>query len=146
MKNFLGDIVNKMPLHDMKVIRFFLAGALNTFLGFFLFPFMYYCLSSYRKDYILMLVVSQIICMLFSFFLNKIYVFKSNNKMSLELIKFLFFYGFYFFISVTINPMIVCACGIHPVVIQTFLNILIVLSSYFWYDKINFTSKKLGNN
>lgn len=143
MNNFHIHLVNKFPLKDMKVIRFILVGALNTLLGFFLFPLMYFSFSAYQKNYLLLLVISQIICMLFSFFSNKIYVFKSRNKVSVELIKFVGFHGFYFFVSVKINPMIVRHFDLHPIAIQTLLNILIVVTSFFWYDKFNFAPHKL---
>lgn len=143
MNNIKNYLINRLSQKNMKVIRFILVGTFNTLLGFFLFPLMYFYFSSYQKNYVQMLVASQIICMMFSFFLNKVYVFKSNNNASIELIKFSFFHGFYFFMSVIINPMIVNGYGIHPVVIQTFFNILIVVTSYFWYDKINFAPKRL---
>jgi putative flippase GtrA len=139
LERFLIDYLN---FKQLKVVRFMLVGSLNTLLGFLLFPIIYFSLSAYQKNYVQMLVISQLICMLVSFFSNKIYVFRSKNKISIELIKFILFHGFYFFMSVKLCPIIVMYFHIHPIAIQTLLNVLIVVTSYFWYDKFNFSPNK----
>ena len=130
-------------LNNMQVMRFILAGSLNSLLGFFLFPVMYFIFREQQKNYVLILLISQLICMSFSFFSHKVYVFRSHHKVSPELMKFIGFHGIWCLVSIKINPAIVNQFGIHPVIIQTLINVLIVITSYFWYAKINFTPNKL---
>ena len=137
IKNFLYNVSHQT---DENVVRFLMVGSINTLIGFLAFPFIYWFFSAYRKHYVGMLILSQFICMTISFLTNKIFVFKSKNKISHEVFKFSLFHGICFLINININPFIVNTFGLHPVIVQTGLNVLIVVTTYFWYEKIVFPS------
>jgi putative flippase GtrA len=143
LKNLLKIFSKFENNKDLNIFRFLLVGFINTLIGFLLFPMIYWGFSAYRKNYVGMLVVSQLICMMISFFTNKVYVFRSKNKAKTEMLKFGLFHGFYFLVNIKINPLIVNTSGMNPIIVQTFINVFIVLTTFFWYDKIVFPSNKL---
>jgi putative flippase GtrA len=127
---------------DRKIVRFFSAGAFNTLLGFCLFPLIYYSFSSYKNHYVIMLILSQFVCTLNSYLTNKYFVFKTKGNFNHEIPRFLVFHVFYFLIASTVIPFFVETWKINPVLIQITISIVVVLSSYFWYDHVAFLSHR----
>ena len=123
---------------EKKIFRFFWIGAFNTALGFALFPIIYYVFFSYRHHYILMLIICQLICILNSYLTNKYFVFKTKGNFSREVPKFILFHIFYFFIISVVIPFFVESWKINPVLMQLCISTMIVLTSYFWYDRFAF--------
>ena len=126
---------------DKKSLRFLASGAFNTFLGFFLFPILYFLCSSYRIHYVKLLVFCQIICVTSSFLTNKFWVFRSSGNYLAELYKFAAFHFFYFLVTLFVLPFFVTHFSMNPVIAQLFTSTTIVLTSYIWYNKVAFINQ-----
>ena len=52
-------------------VRFLLTGVLNSLFGLIMFPFFYYFLEEYKLHYLIILTISQFVCIIFAYFTNK---------------------------------------------------------------------------
>ena len=121
-----------------KLLRFLLVGGCNTLLGFGLFPAIYWLIPDLRKHYMWILVSTHIINVLWAYFANKYFVFRTQGRVLNEMTKFVSFHLLCFLIMILAVPFFVELAHIHPPVIQFSVSVLVVISSYFWYDKIVF--------
>ena len=113
-------------------------GGINTVVGLAVYPILYILLKPYEVGYIQALLYSQIICITFSFFSNKYFVFKTKGDIKKEYPKFFLFYGIYFILNIICLPIMVEVFNINPMLAQTLFSIAIILSSYFWHNTITF--------
>ncbi len=127
----------KLPT-DAKVIWFLLVGGLNTALGFGLFPSVYWLFENYRQHYVWTLVICHIITVSFSYITNKVLVFRASEQSFSEMVKFGSFHLLYFLMMIFLVPVFVEYMHCNPMVIQFFISVLVVITSFFWYDKVVF--------
>lgn len=130
-----------MRRHETK-IRFAIIGAVNTTLGLGVFPALYLMLNSYKVHYILVLLLTNVICVGFAYLSNKFFVFKTSGNYLTELRRFITFHLSIIALSLVVVPALVEFAGISPIVAQPFFAIAIVLSSYFWHRYITFETPK----
>ena len=126
--------------HQVK-IRYLLVGFLNTLFGLGMFPLLYFALEAKQIHYIVILIMSQSICIVFAYLTNKHMVFKTNSGYMMEFLKFSTFHFIYFFLNMAILPLLVEAFHLTPVIAQTLFSIAIIISSYFWHSQITFLPK-----
>jgi putative flippase GtrA len=129
-------------LHQTKV-RFLLAGALNTAIGLAVFPVLYLLTDPLKLHYLVILIMSQILCVTFSYLTNKFLVFKTSGNYLNEFGKFLSFHLFYFLANLAALPVLVELWGMDPVWAQTLFAVLVIVTSYFWHSRFTFTSFKV---
>ena len=127
---------------DTKVLWFLLVGGLNTLLGFGLFPTVYWVMADYRAHYVWMLAICHIINVSCSYFSNKYFVFRTQGRVLTEMTKFVSFHVVYFLFVLLLVPFFVEYAHFNPMVIQFSISVLVVISSFFWYDKVVFLLKK----
>ena len=130
-------MLNKLNL-DKKIVRFLLIGGCNTLLGFGLFPTVYWLMTGLRKHYIWMLMFCHVINVTWAYFSNKYWVFCTQGQTLCEMTKFMSFHILCFLFMLVCMPILVEYAHLSPVIIQFFISILVVLCSYFWYNKIVF--------
>ena len=135
------DIRNATNLHQTK-IRFLIVGALNTAFGLSVFPALYYLADSLKLHYIAILVVSQSVCVSFSFLTQKYFVFQTSGYFFRESIKFLVFHISFFFANLAALPFFVEIAGMCPVFGQTLFTFLVIISSYYWHSRVTFSTGK----
>jgi putative flippase GtrA len=135
-------IRNFARLHETK-LRFLVVGGVNTALGLTLFPFLYLILGSLRIHYFILLIASGVICVLFSFLTNKLFVFRTHGNYLSELFRFVMFHLSQFALSLVAVPFLVEFAGISPVVAQPPFAVLVILTSYFWHRHVTFVSKPI---
>lgn len=123
---------------DSKVFKFLLVGGLNTLLGFGLFPAVYWFMTDYRGHYVWMLVVCHITNVSCSYFSNKYFVFRTQGNVAAEMTKFVSFHMAYFLLMLLLVHFFVEYAHFNPMVIQFSISIVVVISSFFWYDKVVF--------
>jgi putative flippase GtrA len=128
--------------HQVK-IRYLLAGGLNTVVGLSVYPMLYYLASSLELHYLIILVISQLVCIAFSFLTSKFLVFRTSGNYRQEFWRFLTFHAFYFLLNLVVLPILVDFVGLNPVWAQTIFALLIIVSSYFWHSRYTFTSIKV---
>ena len=127
-----------MLLHQVK-IRFLLAGALNTVIGLGTFPALYYLLESRRLHYLVILTISQVLCICFAYLTNKFLVFKTKGNYVHEFSKFITFHLTYFAVNLIVLPLMVSGLSFNPVIAQSLFAVLVIVSSYFWHSRITFS-------
>ena len=125
--------------HQVKV-RFLLAGVLNTLVGLATFPIFYFTLSGYALHYLVVLCISQAVCIPFAFATNKFLVFRTKGNYVREFIKFLTFHLSYFAANLVALPLMVNLFAMNPVIAQSLFAIMVIVSSYFWHSRITFTA------
>lgn len=127
--------------HQTK-IRFLIAGAFNTAIGLALFPALYFLAAPMKLHYLVILTISQVLCISFAFLTNKFLVFRTSGNYLWETGKFLTFHLTYFLVNLVALPALVEFVGMHPVWAQTLFAVLIIVTSYFWHSRITFSSSK----
>ena len=123
-------------------INYLFVGGLNTVIGLSAFPVLYFLTKSHHLHYMLVLAISQVICVTIAFFTNKYLVFKTKGNHLSEYIKFATFYSAYFVINIIVMPVLVEFVGMNPAISQVLISIGIIISSYFWHSKVTFALKK----
>ena len=126
--------------HQVK-IRFLLAGFLNTAFGLGTFPVLYYMLAACKLHYLIILTISQVICISFAFLTNKFLVFRTKGNYIAEILKFIMFHLSYFIVNLFALPVLVELFHLSPVIAQSLFALLVIASSYFWHSRITFLSK-----
>lgn len=130
--------------HETK-IRFILAGGINTVVGLSIYPILFFLMAPLKLHYLVILVFSQIICVIFAYLTNKFLVFKTTGNYIREFSKFVTFHLAYFAANLVALPILVEFVRINPVWAQTAFAALVIVSSYFWHSQITFSSKKASN-
>lgn len=131
----------KINLVDKKYLWFLIIGGFNTFVGFVLFPLVYWLFIAYRSHYLMMLTMCHGISVCISYLTNKFWVFRSHGYHSKEFLKFIGFHGMNYLVMIVLMPFLVEHAHLNPVIIQLSLTVIIVLISFFWYDKVVFSMK-----
>jgi putative flippase GtrA len=131
------DARRLIRLHETKV-RFLLAGALNTVFGLAAYPTLFFLLAPLRLHYMVVLGITQITCVAFSYLTNKFLVFRTVGNYLRESGKFVLFHLSYFLVNLVALPLLVEIFGMSPVWGQTLFAVAVIISSYFWHSKITF--------
>lgn len=132
--------LNFYDRHGLEV-RYAIIGGVNTTVGIGLFPFLYWLLPNLHSHYLILMILSQFICILFSYVTNKLFVFRSKSKNILEYLRFTLFYNIVFAFNVVLLPIAVKHFGFNPGKLQLAINCCIAVSSYFWHKYITFKHK-----
>ena len=129
--------------HQTKV-RFLLAGALNTAVGLAVYPGLYFLAAPLKLHYLMILAISQVVCVIFAFLTSKFLVFRTSGYYLRESGKFLVFHLSYFLVNLVALPALVELAGMNPVWGQTLFAVLVIVTSYFWHGLITFSSSKVA--
>ncbi len=119
-------------------VRFLVTGVLNSLFGLIMFPFFFYLLEEYKLHYLIILTISQFVCIIFAYLTNKFLVFKTKGNYIAEFFKFITFHLSHFIINLLALPILVEFFKLQPVVAQVFFAIMVIISSYFWQSRITF--------
>jgi putative flippase GtrA len=125
---------------DKKLLLFLAVGAFNTLVGLSLFPIAYWLLIAYRAHYVVMLVICHGLAVLNSYTTNKLLVFRTKGNCSVEIGKFLLFHMSYLLVTISVVPLLVEFSHFNPVIIQMSMTLLAIVLSFFWYEKVVFSS------
>lgn len=129
--------------HQVKV-RFLMAGALNTAIGLAVYPALYFLAAPLKLHYLVILAISQVLCVTFAFLTSKFLVFRTSGNYLRESGKFLTFHLSYFLVNLAALPALVELVGMNPVWAQTLFAVLVIVTSYFWHSRITFSSPKVA--
>ena len=128
-----------------KKIRFLIAGGVNTMVGLSVYPLLYLLLVPIGLGYLGVLIISQLICITFSFVSNKYFVFKTQGNLNAEYTKFFVFHAFYFLLNLICLPVLVEVLEMKPIIAQTLFSVFIIVTSYFWYNLVTFKPNYEGS-
>jgi putative flippase GtrA len=128
-----------------KKMRFLIAGGVNTLVGLSVYPLLYLSLEPLDFDYLKILIISQLICITFSFVTNKYFVFKTQGNIHAEYTKFFVFHVFYFLLNLICLPVLVEVLEMNPIIAQTLFSVFIIVTSYFWHNFVTFKPSYKGS-
>ena len=141
----MGDLLSKaeyfLNKHARK-FRFLIVGALNTAVGLAVYPILYLLLPAADFGYMKILLISQFICITFSYMSNKYLVFKTSGNFKKEYVKFLTFHLSYLFINIMALPIMVESFSMNPMIAQTVFAVAVIITSYAWHTHITFKTVK----
>jgi len=123
--------------HETK-LRFLITGGLNTLFGLAIFPILMLALAPWHLHYLVVLVLSNILGINFSYLTNKFLVFRTRGNYRQEYLKFISFYLIYFVLNLIALPVLIYLTGLSPIWAQTLFVITIIIGSYFWHSRITF--------
>ncbi len=138
MSNSLAAKLAYIIKNNETKVRFLITGVLNSLFGLIMFPFFFYLLEDYKLHYLIILTISQFVCIIFAYLTNKFLVFKTKGNYIPEFLKFITFHISHFGINLIALPILVEFFGLQPVVAQVFFAIMVIISSYFWQSRITF--------
>jgi len=138
MNNLLSKKLTYLVKTNDTKIRFLITGIINSSFGLLMFPFFYYLLEEYKFHYLLILTISQFICIFFAYFTNKFLVFKTKGNYVSEFLKFISFHLSHFLVNLLALPILVEFFKLEPVIAQIFFALMVIISSYFWQSRITF--------
>ncbi len=120
--------------------RYLIAGAINTTFGLIIYPALYLILEPLGVNYLHVLLISQAIGISFAFVSHKYFVFKTIGHIKREYSKFLSFHLVYLGLNLVILPYMVTSWKFNPMVAQTLFAVAVIVTSYFWHNRITFKS------
>ena len=121
-------------------VRYVLAGALNTLVGFCAYPVLLWTIDWFREHYLLGLLVVQVFCVCFAFTTYKVGVFRSRGSLVGDFVRFASYYVTIFAVNWVVLPFFVEVVRIDPIITQTVFNLFVVVFGYFWHSNITFKS------
>lgn len=131
------DVRRFIRQHETKV-RFLFAGALNTVFGLAAYPTFYFLLAPLKLHYMVVLGITQITCVAFSYVTNKLLVFRTVGNYLREIARFVLFHLSYFLVNLVALPLLVEVVGMPPIWGQTLFAVTVIVTSYFWHSNITF--------
>ncbi len=106
--------------------KFILVGVLNTVLGYTLFGLLIY----FKFYYLLALTISHIVGTINSFLWNRFFTFKSQNKISQEILKFVISYSFIYLLNFFLLFLSVSILKLNVYYSQIVILIFVVITSF----------------
>lgn len=122
-------------------VRYLLAGAANTAFGLAFFPALVWFSPWLARNYMVALVFSQVVCVVFAFSTYKIGVFRTRTNLLRELAYFSSFYYAVFGANLIALPLLVQGLGLHPIPAQLGFGMITLIGSYFWHKAVTFRSE-----
>lgn len=121
-------------------VRYLLAGVANTAFGLALFPALLWASPWFSRNYMVALVVSQVICVVFAFSTYKMGVFRTRTNILREFAYFSSFYYAVFGTNLIALPLLVHGLGLRPIPAQLSFGLATLIGSYFWHRAVTFRS------
>lgn len=112
----------------------------NTAFGVAIYPILLWTFPWLQKRYMVGLGIAQAISIIFAFVNYKHMVFKTSGNSKSEFIRFFAFYLINFGSNWIALPFLVEIMKINPIIAQTIFVIIIMVTSYFWHNRITFKS------
>ena len=117
--------------------RYLLVGGVNTVFGYLVTVFFYYSLSKVVHT-LAILALAHIFAISFSFFTNKVYVFKSKGKSASEYWRYFFVYGNAAIIAILFTWFLTDYTNIPFWIVQALVLTATVIVTYFSHKKYTF--------
>jgi len=122
--------------HGQKV-AYILVGAWNTLFGYAIFVLLYSLLYQ-MFHYIVILVISYIICITNAFLSYKFIVFKTKGNLLREYLRFYVVYGTSFIVNIALMLIIVEFLKVRPIPAQSVILFFITIVSYLGHKHYSF--------
>ena len=120
-------------------IRYLLVGGINTVFGYFVTVFFYYSLANLVHT-LFILTLANIFAISFSFFTNKIFVFKTKRKWASEYLRYFFVYGNTALVAILFTWILTDFTHIPFWLVQALILPFTIIVSYVSHKKYTFKS------
>jgi putative flippase GtrA len=124
-------------------LRFLMVGGLNTVFGLGIFPLLMWVLRPFHLFYMIPLVMSYPLGIVFSYATNKFITFRTKKNYVAEFGKFSTFYIINFLVNLAVLPICVEWFHLPPIPSQFTFALLGVMLSYLWHSRITFRIQEL---
>lgn len=125
-------------------LRYLVAGGINTLFGYVVSLVFYYNLNQ-ELDLVLILIITNIVSISFSFLIYKIFVFKTPGNWIKEYLRCYLVYGFTAIISSACIWILVEKIALSYWIAQTLAIIIIILASYTLHNNYTFKAANEKN-
>jgi len=122
-------------------LRYLMAGAANTALGFTFYPFLLWAVPFFRTHYLVALGVAQVVCLCFAYMTYKLGVFRTQGNVMREFGFFSSFYLFVYAANWALLPLLVEYAHMDPAIVQVGFSLIVLVGSYFWHSRVTFRSE-----
>jgi putative flippase GtrA len=117
--------------------RFLVVGAVNTAVGFALFPLLYLLLRG-RVHYLVVVVIAHVFAVTIAFGLHRRFAFRATGAVLPQYLKFNAGYLAALAIGVFGMALFVEKLHVHPLIAQPILMTVTILLSYVWHSRVSF--------
>jgi putative flippase GtrA len=124
---------------DNQKIRYLLIGVINTVFGYFVTVFFYYSLTNLVHT-LAILALAHIVAISFSFFTNKIVVFKTKKNWMSEYLRYFFVYGNTALVAILLTWILTDYTDIPFWLVQGLILPFTVIVTYLSHKKYTFKS------
>lgn len=119
-------------------VRFVVAGGTNTIVGLVLFPAVDTVLRPFAVPYLATLVLCHFMVVTQSYYLGRIFVFRSTRKPLWEYVLFSVFQWAYLIANMIALPALVAMTGRDPRIVQVGISFIAMIGSYLWQARVVF--------
>lgn len=129
-------------IFEYQQIRFLFVGGLNTMVGYGTYAlFLWLGLNYFYSN-----SISYVIGIIHSYFWNKKFTFKSNDKSILEIVKFVSVYIVNYLVGIAFLSLFIKIFGINEYVAGVLNLVVTTLISYFGHKYFSFSKVNKGGN
>jgi len=139
-KSYLKSLGSNL-MFARRPIRFLAAGAVNTAVGAVLFPVLDTVLTPVGVPYLVTLVLCHFFSVTQSYFLNRIFVFRSNQKFLGPYVLFSAFQWSYLLANLIALPALVAVSGLDRRIVQVGITLAAAICSYLWQTYVVFSKR-----
>ncbi len=122
-------------------INYLVVGGWNTVVGYLTFVGLY-LLFHQRINYVVLLVVSNLISITNAYVGYKVFVFRTKGNYLREYLRFYFIYGLILLLNLVLLPLIVELFKVNPVIAQGIIMFLNVILSFLGNKHFSFRPKR----
>lgn len=140
-----ADFGSRITRIEAKKLLFLGAGGFNLAFSIVFYAFLVSGEIIPKIDYLISLLISQIVCTFLAFFIHKYIVFQSRGSFWLEFIKFSSLYIFIYVVNWIVLPVSVEFFAADPLIAQSAFTLFSVLLSYFWHNSVSFLGHRSPN-
>ncbi|NQT30049.1 MAG: GtrA family protein [Candidatus Saganbacteria bacterium] len=126
-------------------IWYLLVGLWNTLFGYLVFVALYFLLAK-KINYMILVVISNILAITNAYIGYKIFVFRTRGNYLKEYLRFYVIYGGAIALNLILLPVLVEFFAVTPIVGQGIVMIVIVVGTYFGHKHFSFRVSKRNLN
>ena len=123
--------------HRQKLL-YLAAGAVNTAFGLAFYPALLLTSDWLYRNYMIALLIAQVVCTLFSFVNFKLFVFRTRGGALREFLRFSTFYYATYAVNWALLPLAVEKLQWDRIAFQLGFSIATVVIGYFWNARVTF--------
>ena len=126
---------------SLQQFRYLVTGGVNTLLSYAIGAITFYLLVD-KIHYLLIMIVSTVICVTVSYVNHKIFVFRTEGNFIREYLRFYLVYAVPICFAFVAFPVFYVVLGVNPYVAQALIMAVTVVASYIGHKRISFRTRE----